>query len=192
MKRIVVVLSLSMFLCSIALGQTKDTSSQKPISKPKKSVKAGNSETGSKHPCITWKQFKASGPSLKQLGWITVKHSKDIKSSPWSVGCETLDRDFAKFSVYKDKEGNSVVLAWYNDKVPSDDLKWDLVDLSIKNAKFRDPVYVEMITGKVYQLDQAAWKTEGENTTFTQLPVWDSPIMIAERSQVEVRNEFKD
>lgn len=90
------------------------------------------------------------------------------------------------------KEGNSVALVWYCDKVPNDELKWDAVDLSIKGAKFKDPVYVELITGKVYGLDKAAWKTEGENTTFTQLPVWDSPTMLAERAQVEIRKEFKD
>lgn len=51
-----------------------------------------------KHPSITWKAFNATGPELKQIGRIAVRHSKDIESSPWSVGCETLDRDYAKFS----------------------------------------------------------------------------------------------
>ena len=36
---------------------------------------------------------------------MAVKNSRDIKSSTWSVGCETLDRDYAKFSVYKDYVG---------------------------------------------------------------------------------------
>lgn len=90
------------------------------------------------------------------------------------------------------KEGNSVVLVWYSDKIPSDDLKWDSVDLTIKGVKFQDPVYVEMITGKVFEIDKSVWKTEGENTKMTQLPVWDSPVMLAERSQVQVRKSFRD
>ena len=57
------------------------------------------------------------------------------------------------------KERNPVVLVWYNDQIPSDELKWDLVDLTIKKAAFKDPVYVEMITGKVYELDKSAWKS---------------------------------
>ncbi len=85
------------------------------------------------------------------------------------------------------KQSTPVVLLWYSDKVPSDELKWDLVDLTIKNVKFQDPVYVEMITGKVYNIDKANCKTSGADTTFQQLPVWDSPIMIAERSQVELK-----
>lgn len=89
------------------------------------------------------------------------------------------------------KKSTSVVLAWYGDKIPDDELKWDLVDLTIKNTTFQDPVYVEMITGKVYQVDKKTWKTSGANTEFTALPVWDSPVMIAERSQVELRKGGK-
>ena len=46
---------------------------------------------------------------------------------------------------------------------------------------------MEMITGKVYVLDKSAWKSEGKNTTLTQLPTWDSPLLLAEREQVDPR-----
>lgn len=83
------------------------------------------------------------------------------------------------------KEGNPIVLTWYNDQIPSDDLKWDLVDITIKNTTFHDPVYVEMISGKVYEIAKSNWKNEGENTRFINLPVWDSAIMIAERTVID-------
>jgi len=89
------------------------------------------------------------------------------------------------------KNGTSVALVWYNDQIPSDELKWDLVDLSVKKAAFKDPVYVEMITGKVYGLDKSSWKPQGDGTAFTQLPVWDSPMMIAERDQVPLKDAKK-
>lgn len=85
------------------------------------------------------------------------------------------------------KHSSPVVLVWYSDEVPSDDLKWDSVELTIRGATFQDPVYVEMITGRVYQLDRKTWTSAGGKTHFAQLPVWDSPVMIAERSQVELR-----
>jgi hypothetical protein len=87
------------------------------------------------------------------------------------------------------KQGTPVALVWYSDKIPSDELKWDLVDLTIKNTTFQDPVYVEMITGKVYNLDKSTWKNAEGCVTFTQLPVWDSPVMIAERAQVELKSK---
>ena len=90
-----------------------------------------------------------------------------------------------------EKDGTSVVLIWQCDEVPSDAVEWEPVDLTIQRATFHDPVYVEMITGKVYELDRSAWKAEGETVTFTKLPVWDSPMMIAERSQVGVRKDVQ-
>ncbi len=85
------------------------------------------------------------------------------------------------------KEGTSVVLLWYSDNVPGDALAWDPVDLTIEGASFKDPVYVEMITGKVFALDRSTWKAEGKAVRFTQLPLWDSPVMIAERSKVNLK-----
>ncbi len=86
-----------------------------------------------------------------------------------------------------EKAGTAVALLWYSDQVPSDTLAWDRVDVTIKGATFQNPVYVEMITGKVFALDPSAWKCEGGNTILTQLPLWDSPIMLAEREQVVLR-----
>lgn len=88
-----------------------------------------------------------------------------------------------------EKVGTSVALVWYSDEIPSDELAWDKVDVTIKGAAFRDPVYVEMITGKVFELDKSAWKSDGGNTRLTQLPVWDSPMMLAERAQVDLQKD---
>lgn len=89
------------------------------------------------------------------------------------------------------KKASPVVLVWYSDAIPSDDLKWDRIELTIKRVVFQDPVYVEMITGRVYELDKTTWTSSGENTRCVQFPVWDSPIMIAERTQVELRKDAK-
>ena len=79
------------------------------------------------------------------------------------------------------------VLLWYSDRIPSDDLKRDLVDITIKGITFKDPVYVEMITGKVYEIPRYHRKTVDNDTKFQDLPLWDSPVMIAERSQVKMK-----
>lgn len=55
-----------------------------------------------------------------------------------------------------EKAGTPVTLLWYSDRIPDDELAWDRIDLTIKGVTFRDPVYVEMITGKVFELDRSA------------------------------------
>jgi polysaccharide biosynthesis protein PslG len=87
------------------------------------------------------------------------------------------------------KNGKHVLLVWQKDQIPSDDLKWDLVDITINGVSFIDPVYVEMITGKVFEIDKSTLKNKGGNVFLRKLPVWDSPVMITERSQVDSRSE---
>lgn len=82
------------------------------------------------------------------------------------------------------KDEAASVLIWYNDQIPSDVLAWDPTNITIQNATFNDPVYVEMITGKVYEIDKANWRQTGTSAMFSELPLWDSTILIAERSQV--------
>ncbi|MDA3923204.1 MAG: glycoside hydrolase [Kiritimatiellae bacterium] len=86
-----------------------------------------------------------------------------------------------------DKKGTSVSLLWFSDKIPDDEISWDKVDLTVKGVTYKDPVYVEMITGKVFELAKGAWMSAEGNTVLTQLPVWDSPMMLVERTQVELR-----
>jgi len=84
------------------------------------------------------------------------------------------------------KEGNPVALVWYKDQIPGDELKWDLVTLTIKNTTYKDPVYVEMVSGKVFEIDPADWANKETDVVFKKLPVWDSVMMIAERSLINL------
>ncbi len=52
-------------------------------------------------PCVTWKKLNALNPGLKQVGRLVTRDAKEIKSSMWSIGCETMDRDYADWDAYK-------------------------------------------------------------------------------------------
>ena len=85
------------------------------------------------------------------------------------------------------KKGQSpVILVWFKDQIPTDELKWDLVKLDVKGVSFNDPVYVEMITGKVFEIPGSTFENKSGETVFYDLPLWDSPVMIAERSSVNL------
>ena len=89
------------------------------------------------------------------------------------------------------QEGKARVLFWYKDRIPSDDLKWDPTDLRISGISFEDPVYVELASGRVYEIPKGSWHVENQAVWLQQLPVWDSVCMLAERSQVPLRPPAK-
>jgi hypothetical protein len=87
------------------------------------------------------------------------------------------------------KEETPVALLWYNDQIPGDEMKWDLITLTIKNTNFKDPVYVEIVSGKVFEIESTDWENKGGDVVLRKLPVWDCVIMIAERSKVKMELE---
>ncbi len=58
-------------------------------------------EPSKEKPCVTWKKLNTLDPGLKEIGRLAVRGAKEIKSSKWSVGCETMDRDYADWNAYK-------------------------------------------------------------------------------------------
>ena len=52
-------------------------------------------------PSVTWRNFNLHPLPLTQLGWVATQPSSPQETWRWSVGCETLDRDFANFQNYK-------------------------------------------------------------------------------------------
>ena len=52
-------------------------------------------------PCVTREKLLKMDPGLEPWGWLETRGAKDVKSSWWSVGCETLDRDYADWDQYK-------------------------------------------------------------------------------------------
>lgn len=91
-------------------------------------------------------------------------------------------RDIAVHGMKKDKTYGAIL--WFSDRIPSDDFSWDKIDITIEDLKLTNPVYVDMITGKVYEIPKYNRKVIGNDTKFNDIPLWDSPVMIVERSQI--------
>ena len=51
--------------------------------------------------CVTIEKLRRLDPGLKEIGVLKTRTSSEVKSSKWSVGCETLDRDYAEWDSYK-------------------------------------------------------------------------------------------
>jgi len=52
-------------------------------------------------PCVTRDRLLKMEPGLENVGRLKTRLAKNVKSSRWSIGCETLDRDYADWNQYK-------------------------------------------------------------------------------------------
>lgn len=125
-----------------------------------------------------------------KLAYYGVKHVAGYFDDQFiSVGkCDYTTDAWRSMTVagVKNKKKSSV-LVWYDDQIPDNKLYWDQVAIRIKDIKFKHPVYVEIVSGKVYEIEKTNWKNIGKDVEFKNLPVWDSPIMLVERNQVVLK-----
>ena len=68
---------------------------------PDAKVSGAAATTKKEKKCVTWKRLNELDPGLKEIGSLAVRNAKDVKSSKWSIGCETMDRDYADWNAYK-------------------------------------------------------------------------------------------
>lgn len=106
---------------------------------------------------------------------------------------EVLDPSYevmsdSSVSVYAwaDQDGNSIVSYWKDDEIPSDEDRYFDVDLVLRDISFNDPVLIDPYDGSVQTFPRSAVNKENGQITFTALPTWDSPMIIAEKELINV------
>ena len=86
------------------------------------------------------------------------------------------------------RKGKPLWFFWFAQERPSSQLGFDRIKLPVW-GRIENPVWVDMITGRVFEVPASMFDLEEKRTVFRDLPMWDSPILIADRSAVELRAE---
>jgi hypothetical protein len=97
---------------------------------------------------------------------------------------QTGSRQLSVFGYRHTTTGQQIVTVWFDNTTPSDSNACTPVSFTFSRARFSDPVYVDLRTGAVREIPGDQWNTSEDGCSFTDIPVYDSPILIAERSQV--------
>ncbi len=79
-----------------------------------------------------------------------------------------------------------VVTIWENGDTPNNELDKTNIDFEFNKGNFEDPVYIDMLNGKIYDIPDADWDKNGTQFNFRNIPVYDSPILIAEKSVIRI------
>jgi len=82
----------------------------------------------------------------------------------------------------KRSSGGSLVAVWFNGEPAKETNKPKPVDFTFKGAGFENPVYVDMRTGVVFEIPSGHWSKAGGEARFRAIPIYDSPILIADKS----------
>lgn len=98
---------------------------------------------------------------------------------------ETNQTGQSAFAYTHDKTGHSIVTLWNSQERPSENFAPQATQVVVQ-GQFKNPVYLDLISGKVFEIPKSSWKKSGKTHTFSNIPVPDYPVLITDKSVVRV------
>lgn len=98
----------------------------------------------------------------------------------------STDESIAVYGYQKKGTNKRLYSIWQEDAVPGNDSNLVYRDLVFRNSRFEHPVFVDIVTGNVYDIPKAQWEKDGKMDRFTNIPLFDSPIVITDISLITI------
>lgn len=125
--------------------------------------------------------------SLERIWEAVYTHSIDERDADkyWY----SSDRSLSVYAYRKKEDGKRLYAVWKDDAIPGDDCTLSYLNFAFAGSNFEEPVLVDLISGNVYQIGKDQWRKEGNIDWFDQIPVYDAPVLIAEKGMLSVKSE---
>lgn len=132
-----------------------------------------------------------SEPQYKRPKFYAFQHVTSIFTPDYSadkrVRLTACNSDLPMQVTGVQKEGRAVgVIVYVGGEKPSDSLERRLFNISLEGVQLEDPVYVDLLTGYVHELSDRV-KVQGDGVDIKALPLWDCPVLIMERSEINFK-----
>jgi hypothetical protein len=96
------------------------------------------------------------------------------------------DKSTASFA-YRNKEtGQGLVVFWDNSGVPDDEFMTRPAQVVVKGLAIQEPVWVDLVSGRVYGIPADHIVKAGVFTIFKDIPLYDAPVLIAEKELLRI------
>ena len=99
---------------------------------------------------------------------------------------ETKQKE-SSFAYYSKKGNQNIVTVWLHTNRPTDYNSTTPVDAEFYGVSFKSPVWIDLRTGAVYEIPKENWNQLDDTFEITGLPVYDSPILIAEKELIKLK-----
>jgi hypothetical protein len=88
---------------------------------------------------------------------------------------------FEHENIYTEKQAIAI---WQGNNKPTTTTDTQLHKIKIYNGNFRVPVFVDLRTGEVFEIPDNQWSKSGSVYEFNSIPVYDSPVLIVDKSLI--------
>ena len=100
---------------------------------------------------------------------------------PCEIECANATACYA----FKNRQsGQQVLVFWDKSAVPSDRNDTLAATFTIAKGAFTEPVWVDLITGGIFEIPQEKISVAGDKVVFQEIPVYDAPTLIVDKSLI--------
>lgn len=118
--------------------------------------------------------------TLERVRGTQFRHSIDVGDRDrYHV---STDRSVSVYGYEKKGTGQRLYTIWMDDAIPGDSCALTELEFDFVDSHFETPVLVDCLTGCVYEIPGEQWKKKGNVDRFRGIAVYDSPILLVERS----------
>ena len=93
---------------------------------------------------------------------------------------------------YRAADGGQIVTIWRDSDKPGTRPEKELLTVTIADGRFKQPVWVDMLSGEVHKIPDSAWQSQGSQVTFQNIPVYDHVVLIAEQIAIPLEPAKQD
>ena len=81
---------------------------------------------------------------------------------------------------------------WFSEKRPGDELEYVPTTVELESPGIGEPVLVDLLTGKIWKIPEKNVSRGKGIVRIADLPLWDSPMMVAPNAQVPRRTVWEE
>lgn len=133
------------------------------------------------------KNFVALKESYFAYQHVTSIFDNSLVRIPNYPYTSNADSSIAVFGYRLKHFDNQIVCVWEDGQIPGDSNAKREVTFDFSDGKIKDPVYVDLRTGNVYKIPESDFIRNGTNHSFKNVPVYDSPVLIADKSLIPLK-----
>jgi hypothetical protein len=125
--------------------------------------------------------------TLERIKKVEHSYSVDGTSANEYRYSKNTDRSTALYGYRNKATGKQLYTIWMDENIPTNAAVTKKITFSFSNGNFDQPVYVDIITGAVYEIPSTQWSKKGNTYTFKDIPVYDAPVVIADKTLISVK-----
>ena len=103
----------------------------------------------------------------------------------YSMTIAGTEKELTWFAFRDKTSGLDAVTLWDGTEIPSNASEIETVQVTVRGGRFKDPVWVDLITGNIYAIPPEHMAVDGETVVFKDIPVYDGPAAITDRSLLD-------